>query len=77
MIAWLGSILLAICAIPLAIQALKTRKDESNFWFLVTWTLGELLLLGVVVARQDWALALNYSVNSVCLGIVWGVRLWK
>ena len=68
---WLGSILLAICAIPLAIDAIKGRDTKINPWFYWSWFVGEILL--ALSYYNEPALLVNYSVNIICLVIV-GVK---
>lgn len=71
MIGWLGNMLLAICGIPLAYEAWKNKTIKINFWFLLVWTLGELLVLVHVIRLGDYPLILNYVANVLLLFIVW------
>ena len=73
MIAWIGSIALAICGVPLAISTIRKGEDNTNIWFLVLWTIGE---LGLAYSYyHDNALMFNYVINIVSLSIVWIYRL--
>ena len=74
MASWIGNFLLATCAIPYLLKVLRTRQT-SGILFLVTWTVGELLLLGVCISEKRWDFAANYGVNSFCLLIVWMLKL--
>ena len=68
----IGSILLAVCGLPLAWEALWEKSIDINMRFLYTWTLGELLTL--VYVWGDWILMLNYGFNLLCLIPVWYYR---
>lgn len=67
-----GSILLAICALPLAWQAIAEKQIEINLGFLLCWTLGEVFTMMYVWG--DWILMLNYGVNLALLAPVWWYR---
>ena len=73
MLAYIGAIALAICAVPLAWAAWRDGYDETNTGLLVLWTFGEVAL--ACSYYYDMALMLNYLTNIGCLGIVWWVRL--
>ena len=74
-LAWLGSICLAVCAVPYALSTLRRGYDDTPLMFLLLWSAGELLLL--IAYWGDWALVTNYGVNCVCLGVVWRYRWAK
>jgi uncharacterized protein with PQ loop repeat len=69
MTGWIGSICLAICAIP---QACKSYKEKSSKgidpWFLGLWGVGEACL--IVYNWGDIPLMVNYSVNLVCILVI-------
>ena len=68
---WLGSILLAICAVPLAYRSLVDGHSKGvDTLFLVIWTLGEICTLTYVLYNWDLPLILNYGLNLVFIGIV-------
>jgi len=73
-IGWIGSALLAGCALP---QAWKSFKDKHSKGisrsFIWTWTVGELFMFYYIVNDAfSWPLLFNYGINSVfCLIILW------
>lgn len=73
-IGYIGNISLALCGVPLAYRAFKDKAIDISFWFLVLWTVGEIFTLLYVLTLKDFPLALNYSVNLLCLSIVWRYR---
>lgn len=68
MVAYIGSLLLSLCAIPLAVDAIKGRHIKMNPYFFYSWFFGEVLL--ATAYYHDTALMINYSVNIICLLIV-------
>jgi len=75
-IALLGSILLAVCSVPLAIEAVVEPRTarEMNPYFLHMWAAGE-ILTSIYIANQGyWILLLNYGVNLIGLAIVYTMR---
>ena len=70
-IGWIGSILLALCAVPLAWTSYwnKNSNGISNA-FLTMWLVGELLTAAYVLPKKDYPLLFNYGLNIVCLAIV-------
>ena len=51
-VSWIGSVLLALCGLPIALEDIKTKKSDINLWFLVMWGLGEAFTLVYVVYKQ-------------------------
>lgn len=68
-IGWAGGICLALCGAPLAYRAWKDKFIDIDKPFLFLWTLGEILTLAYVLG--NWPLVFNYSINLLCLGVVW------
>jgi len=70
-IGWIGSIFLALCAVPLAWQSYKQKHSNgvSNL-FLTMWVTGELLTFAYVLPKQDYPLLFNYGLNIMCLVVV-------
>lgn len=64
-----GSVLLALCAVPLVWEALIKRSIRMNSAFLTIWTLGELFTF--IYVYGDWILMLNYGANLLLLAVVW------
>lgn len=75
---WLGSIALASCGLPQAYTSIRTGKTEGlNVWFLVLWTVGEILTLAAISKDAPLGyLLLNYGCNLVFLSIIWRYYLW-
>lgn len=71
LIGWAGSILLALCGMPLAWQSYRQKHSNgiSNV-FLAMWLAGELLTFAYVFPKQDYPLLFNYSLNIACIVIV-------
>jgi uncharacterized protein with PQ loop repeat len=70
-VGWIGSVLLALCGLPLAWQSFRDKHSHgiSNA-FLVMWLVGELLTFSYVLPKKDYPLLFNYGLNIVCLVIV-------
>ena len=73
----IGSILLAICSLPLAYQAyVLGYVREMNMPLLILWTLGEVFSTVYIISIGDYILLLNYATNIVGLSIVWKYILY-
>lgn len=70
-IGWIGGILLAACAIPLAWESYRQKHSRgiSNL-FLALWLIGEILMFIYVLPKQDMPLLFNYGLNIACLVVV-------
>ena len=74
--AWIGSILLAICGLPLAWRSYKDGHSHGvDFLFLIVWGLGEIFTLSYVLYKWDLPLILNYSLNLIFIGIVFYYKI--
>ena len=70
-IGYIGSIMLAICGLPQAIESFKTKSSEGLTWgFLGLWFFGEIFTFVYVLPKMDFPLLINYSVNIIFLGII-------
>ena len=68
---WVGSSLLAFCAVPQAVQSYKQKHSHGiSKTFLVMWLVGEILTAAYVLPKKDWPLLVNYGVNIICLVII-------
>lgn len=68
---WLGSICLAVCAIPQAWMSFKDKHSEGISWaFLLLWAFGEVFALAYVYDKLDLPLLLNYATNILVLGVI-------
>ena len=70
-VGWIGSILLALCAVPLAWESYRQKHSNgiSNL-FLTMWLVGELLTAAYVLPKKDYPLLFNYGLNIACLIVV-------
>ena len=76
LVGWLGSFGLAICGLPQAIAAYRT-KDSSGitWWMLILWWFGELLTTLYVwvkygMTSYSMPLILNYALNIVIVAVI-------
>jgi uncharacterized protein with PQ loop repeat len=70
-IGWLGSIMLALCGLPQAIESYKTKSSEGLTWgFILLWFIGELFTFAYVMPKMDFPLLLNYSANIIFLSVI-------
>lgn len=73
LIGWLGTQLLAWCAVPQVIETVQRGSLEGvNPLFLAMWGVGEILTLWYVYVTigKDWPLLVNYGINLTCIGIL-------
>lgn len=70
-IGWIGSILLAFCGLPQAIESFKTKSSAGLTWgFLFMWFVGELCTFAYILPKMDLPLMFNYSANIIFLIII-------
>ena len=70
-IGWLGSILLAFCGLPQAIESYKTKSSEGLTWgFIGMWFIGEICTFIYILPKMDLPLLLNYTANIIFLSII-------
>jgi uncharacterized protein with PQ loop repeat len=70
-IAWIGSMLLAACAIPQAFKCYKTKSSgDFSIAFLLMWGAGEALLLIYAVHIGEVALVINYLTNLIIVVVI-------
>jgi len=70
-IGWLGSILLAFCGLPQAIESIKTKSSEGLTWgFIGMWFLGEICTFIYILPKMDLPLLFNYTANIIFLAII-------
>ena len=75
---YISGILLATCAIPLAIQVCHQRHADSLSWaFLVMWLAGEIGTSIYTLVSIGWngPLQLNYIINVVCIVLILRYKL--
>ena len=70
-IGWLGSILLAFCGLPQAIESYKTKSSEGLTWgFLFMWFVGEIFTIIYILPQMVLPLLFNYTANIIFLSII-------
>ena len=70
-IGWIGSILLAFCGLPQAIESYKTKSSEGLTWgFIGMWFIGEICTFVYILPRLDLPLLFNYTANIIFLSII-------
>ena len=70
-IGWLGSILLAFCGLPQAIESIRTKSSEGLTWgFIGMWFLGEIMTFIYILPKMDLPLLFNYTANIIFLAII-------
>ena len=70
-IGWIGSILLAFCGLPQAIESYKTKSSEGLTWsFLIMWGVGEIFTIIYILPKWHWPLIFNYTANIIFIGII-------
>jgi uncharacterized protein with PQ loop repeat len=76
-VAWIGSILLAVCAVPQAYKCFVEKHAHGlSAWMLGMWTTGELLLVAYTFHIKDFALFFNYAANLFVIGIIVRYKIW-
>lgn len=74
-IAWIGSLCLALCGLPMAIEAFKNKRIKINGYFLLLWFIGEVATLIYVVYKREQALSLNYISNIIFILVILKYRI--
>ena len=70
-IGWLGSILLAFCGLPQAVESIKTKSSEGLTWgFIAMWFIGEIMTFIYILPKMDLPLLFNYTANIIFLAII-------
>ena len=70
-IGWIGSILLAFCGLPQAIESYKTKSSAGLTWgFLLMWGLGEVFTIVYIIPKWHWPLIFNYTANIIFISII-------
>lgn len=76
-LAWVGSILLAICGVPMAWRAIREGHAHGVAGgFLWLWYIGELMLTVYTAYLNEWALVFNYSINVIAVTVILRYKLW-
>ena len=69
-LALIGSVLLALCGLPIAIDAIRNKHSDINLAFYLMWFFGEVFTVIYVLYIQDYYLLINYGFNVLFLLIV-------
>ena len=70
-IGWIGSILLAFCGLPQAIESFKTKNSDGLTWgFLIMWGVGEIFTIIYILPKWHWPLIFNYTANIIFISII-------
>jgi uncharacterized protein with PQ loop repeat len=68
---WIGSMMLAFCALPQAVQSWRTKSSGGVTWgLLVMWAIGEVFTFIYVWPKADMPLLVNYSANIAFLSVI-------
>jgi uncharacterized protein with PQ loop repeat len=68
---YIGSIMLAICGLPQAIESYKTKSSEGLTWgFIGLWFFGEIFTFAYILPKMDLPLLINYSANIIFLSVI-------
>ena len=77
-IGYVGSIFLAICGLPQAIQSYRQKNSDGlNVSFLLLWTFGEIFTLIYVIPIMSIPLLINYVANLCFLCVIWKYKIWS
>lgn len=69
-IAWIGSLCLTLCGLPMTIETFKNKRIKINDYFLLLWFIGEVATLIYVVYKREHALSLNYISNILFILVI-------
>jgi uncharacterized protein with PQ loop repeat len=68
---WLGSICLALCGVPQAIQSWQDKHSHGISWgMLLLWAFGECFALTYVFNKLDMPMIMNYGINIFVVGMM-------
>jgi hypothetical protein len=70
MVAAIGSILLALCALPEAIRSFKLKRCDIGWGMLNMWLWGEICLVVFALQTKQYVLLINYGANILFLAIM-------
>lgn len=74
---WSGSLLLAFCGLPQAVQSWRTGSSAGVNWGLIwMWGVGEVLAMIYILPRMDLPLLFNYAANIVFLSVIAYYKVW-
>jgi uncharacterized protein with PQ loop repeat len=75
-IGWIGSILLAFCGLPQAVESYKTKNSDGLTWgFLGMWGMGEIFTIIYILPKWHWPLIFNYTANIIFISIILNYKI--
>lgn len=76
LVGWIGGVCFALCAVPQAVKAWRSRSTDDLSWgFLGMWLVGEICMLAYVIPTGNAPLLFNYAGNLVCLLVIIYVKV--
>ena len=64
LVGWFGSVMLAFCGLPQAVESWKSGNSSGVSWgLLLMWGLGEIASVIYVLPRMEVPLLFNYATN--------------
>lgn len=77
LLGWIGSSLLAFCALPQALESWRSGHSKGVTWgLLVMWGLGEVFMIAYVWPRGDIPLLANYLSNLALMCFITFYKVW-
>jgi len=70
MFATIGSVLLALCGLPEAIRAYRTKTCSVGITMLLMWFIGEICLVIFAIQTKQYILLINYIANLIFVYIM-------
>jgi uncharacterized protein with PQ loop repeat len=68
---WLGSVLLAFCGLPQAIESYQNKNSDGLTWgFLLMWGFGEVFTFVFIFPTMMLPLVFNYTANLIFISII-------
>lgn len=72
---WIGSAMLAVCAVPEAWHSFKRGHTHMAWSLLILMGGGECFLFVYVVGKIDWPLIANYGINILSMAVILWYKL--
>jgi uncharacterized protein with PQ loop repeat len=71
LLGWFGGVLLALCAVPEVISAIRNKQCNLSHGFLWMWYIGEWMILVPILANNMAGfLVFNYTLNIVLISVL-------
>lgn len=76
-VGWAGSVLLAFCGLPQAVESCRRGSSAGVTWgLLLMWGVGEVLTLMYVLPKMELPLLFNYAANIVFISVIAYYKVW-